>query len=383
MKKEKETKTEKGKEYKKKKRNDSKEINEEKELKKLQRLKVSTPQLLISIKSMSALLKAGIAISETVETLSDQSSDENLNKIYTYINRKIESGSTLAEAMAYFPKIFSEEIVSVVQAGEEGGSLENNLVFIAETIKKEYELNKKLKGAIIYPLIIISLTVVEFIGMIFIVLPKLESVFSSFPEVPPFTRFIMDSAQYIREHWMIILGIILVIIAAIWIFLRTKPGKRFLSWLSINFPILKKLFSSNILASFSRTLSVLLMSGIPLSKALDITASTTSNYKYSEILKDVQENTERGKQVSDSLENYEKYFNKSFVKMVEVGESSGTLEDSLMYLHEYYSQEVDEMSNNIVTFVEPILLIFVGLIIGLLGVTVLLPMYQLMGTINA
>ncbi len=383
MKKEKETKTEKGKEYKKKKRNDRKEINEEKELKKLQRLKVSTPQLLISIKSMSALLKAGIAISETVETLSDQSSDENLNKIYTYINRKIESGSTLAEAMAYFPKIFSEEIVSVVQAGEEGGSLENNLVFIAETIKKEYELNKKLKGAIIYPLIIISLTVVEFIGMIFIVLPKLESVFSSFPEVPPFTRFIMDSAQYIREHWMIILGIILVIIAAIWIFLRTKPGKRFLSWLSINFPILKKLFSSNILASFSRTLSVLLMSGIPLSKALDITASTTSNYKYSEILKDVQENTERGKQVSDSLENYEKYFNKSFVKMVEVGESSGTLEDSLMYLHEYYSQEVDEMSNNIVTFVEPILLIFVGLIIGLLGVTVLLPMYQLMGTINA
>jgi type IV pilus assembly protein PilC len=383
MKKDKETKIKKEKRSKKEKKNDSKQINEEKELKKLQRLKVSTPQLLISIKSMSALLKAGIAISETVDTLSDQSSDENLNKIYTYINRKIESGSTLAEAMAYFPKIFSEEIVSVVQAGEEGGSLENNLVFIAETIKKEYELNKKLKGAIIYPLIIISLTVVEFIGMIFIVLPKLESVFSSFPEVPPFTRFIMDSAQYIREHWMIILGIILVIIAAIWIFLRTKPGKRFLSWLSINFPILKKLFSSNILASFSRTLSVLLMSGIPLSKALDITASTTSNYKYSEILKDVQENTERGKQVSDSLENYEKYFNKSFVKMVEVGESSGTLEDSLMYLHEYYSQEVDEMSNNIVTFVEPILLIFVGLIIGLLGVTVLLPMYQLMGTINA
>jgi type IV pilus assembly protein PilC len=358
-------------------------INEEKEIKKLKKLKVSTPQLLISIKSMSALLKAGIAISETVETLSDQSSDENLNKIYKYINKKIQSGSTLAEAMAHFPKIFSEEIISVVQAGEEGGSLENNLVFISETIKKEYELNKKLKGAIIYPLIIISLTVVEFIGMIFIVLPKLESVFSSFPDVPPFTQFIMDAAQYVRDHWMIILGIVLLIVIAIWIFLKTKTGKRFISWLSINFPILKKLFSSNILASFSRTLSVLLMSGIPLSEALDITASTTSNYKYSKILKDVQENTKKGKQVSDSLEKYEKYFNKSFVKMVEVGESSGTLEDSLMYLHEYYSQEVDEMSNNIVTFVEPILLIFVGLIIGLLGVTVLLPMYQLMGTINA
>jgi type IV pilus assembly protein PilC len=332
---------------------------------------------------MAALLKAGVAISETIKTLSTQSSDENLNKLYTYIHKKIDSGYTLAEAMALFPKAFSETIVSVVQAGEEGGSLEKNLIFIAETIKKEYELKKKLRGAIIYPTIIISLTIAEFVGMIFIVLPRLEDLFSSFPNIPPFTLFVMNAAQFIRSNWIPILGIIIAIIVLIIIFLRTKPGKRFTSWLSLNFPILKKLFKSNLLASFSRTLSVLLMSGIPLSKALEITSSTTGNYIYSRILKEVHQNVQKGQQLSTSFEEHEKYFNRSFLKMVNVGETSGTLEESLMYLHEYYSDEVDEMSNNIVTFVEPLLLIFVGLIIGLLGVTILFPMYQLMGTINA
>ncbi len=360
-----------------------KDKRETKELKKLQRLKVSIPQLLISIKSMSALLKAGIAISETVETLSDQSSDENLNKIYERINKEIESGSTLAEAMSLFPKVFSETIVSVVRAGEQGGSLEKNLIFISDTIKKEYELSRKLKGAIIYPVIIIGLTIAEFVGMIFIILPKLEDLFSSFPNIPPFTMFVMNAASFIRTNWLPILGILIVIGVTIFVFLKTKTGKRFTSWLALNFPILKKLFISDILSSFSRTLSVLLMSGIPLSQSLEITVSTTNNYIYSRILKEVQANVQKGQNLSTSFAEHEDYFGKSFIKMVSVGESSGTLEDSLMYLHEFYSDDVEEMSSNIVTFVEPLLLIFVGLIIGLLGATVLLPMYQLMGSINA
>ena len=360
-----------------------KEIKKDKELRKLKRLRVSIPQLLISIKSMSALLKAGVALSETIKTLSTQSSDENLNKIYTYINKRIDSGDTLAESMSLFPRVFSETIVSVVEAGEEGGSLEKNLIFIAETIKKEHELKRKLKGAIIYPVIIIGLTLSEFIGMIFIVLPKLEDLFSSFPNIPPFTLFVMNVAKYIRTNWLPILAIIIFIVICIIAFLKTKLGKRFISWLSINFPILKKLFTSNILASFSRTLSVLLKSGIPIARSLEITSATTSNYIYSKILKTVYGNVKKGQELSTSFAEYDRYFTKSFLKMVSVGETSGTLEDSLMYLHEYYSEEVEEMSNNIVTFVEPLLLIFVGLIIGLLGATILLPMYQLMGSINA
>lgn len=357
--------------------------NQDKELKKLRKAKVSIPQLLISIKSLSALLRAGISLGDTVETISEQSTDENLNKIYKYIYREIREGETLAGAMSLFPKVFSETIVSVVQAGEKGGSLEENLIFISETIKKEYELKKKMKSALIYPAIIISLTIVEFLGMIFIVLPRLETLFSAFPNVPPFTVFIMTVAQAIRSNWMIILGGLVLIILAIKVFLGTKLGNKFTSWLSLNFPILKTLFTSNILSSFSRTLSVLLASGIPLVKSLTITSSTVGNYMYAQVLKEAKDQVEEGQNLSDSLAKHEKFFNKSFVKMVAVGETSGTLEESLMYLHDYYSEEVDDISNNIVTFVEPLLLIFIGLIIGFLGVTILMPIYQLMGSINA
>jgi type IV pilus assembly protein PilC len=360
----------------------SKEELRKKELKKLQRISVSMSNLLISIKSLAALLKASIPLSDTIKTISEQSSDPNLNRIYAFISQEIDKGSTVAEAMRLFPKVFPGTVSSVVEAGEKGGSLEKNLIFISDTLKKEWELKKKLKGAVIYPAIIISLTILEFVGMIFIVLPKLESLFTSFPNIPPLTLFIMKTALSIRTNWLPILLVILVLIVGILVFLRTKPGKMFTGWLALNFPILKKLFKSNILSSFSRTLSVLLASGIPLSKSMTISSTTTSNYLYAKVLVGVQKTLEQGKDLSLSLAMYPDYFNNSYVKMIDVGEVSGTLEDNLMYLHEYYSEEVTEMSNNIVTFVEPLLLILVGAIIGLLGVTILMPIYQLMGTIN-
>lgn len=354
----------------------------EKSLKKLQGIKVKVPTLLISIKSLAALLKAGIPLSETIETISGQSSDENLNSIYTYISQEVKKGISLATAMRLFPKVFPETVASVVEAGEKGGSLEKNLIFVAETIQKEWEINKKLKGAVIYPVIIVGMTMVEFLGMIFIILPKLEVMFEAFENIPAFTLFIMNVAKFIRINWMVIFGIIFVLIIGLVIFLRTKPGKKFTGWLAINFPILKKLFTANILSSFSRTLSVLLASGIPLERSMEITSSTTSNFIYADILKKVHGGIQHGKDLSISLGEYPKYFNASFVKMIDIGEVSGSLEENLMYLHEFYTEEVTEMSNNIVTFIEPLLLILVGLIIGGLGITVLMPIYQLMGTIN-
>lgn len=354
----------------------------DKELRRLQRVKVSTSNLLISIKSLAALLRASISLSDAIKTMSEQSNDKNLNRIYAYLHKKVEEGSSLSDAMRLFPKIFPETMVSVVDAGERGASLEKNLLFIAESIKKSHDLNRKMKGAIIYPIIIISMTVAEFVGMIFIVLPKMENLYSSFPNVPPFTIFIMNSAQAIRDNWWIILLAIFLLGFLFYLFLKTKVGRYFTSWLSLHFPILKNLFISNILASFSRTLGVLLASGLPLSKALLISSTTMSNSIYSDILKKVHSNIDRGQNLASSLAVYDQYFNKSFIKMVEIGELSGTLEENMMYLHDYYSDDVTEMSNNIVTLIEPLLLILVGVIIGLLGITILMPMYQLMGSIN-
>jgi type IV pilus assembly protein PilC len=192
----------------------------------------------------------------------------------------------------------------------------------------------------------------------------------------------MNTAQSIRDNWLIIAIVIFVLLLLFSIFLRTKQGNIFLSWLALHFPILNRLFVNNTLASFSRTLGVLLASGIPLSKALKISTNTVNNYMYSKVLESVYNDIKSGKNLALALAAHPDYFNKSFIKMVEIGEMSGTLEENLMYLHEYYSDEVTEMANNIVTVIEPLLLILVGVIIGLLGVTILMPIYQLMGSIN-
>lgn len=354
-----------------------------KEYKKLKGLKIKIPSLLMSIKSLSTLLKAGISLSETMETISGQSSDENLNNIYSYMSSEVRKGSTLADVMRLFPKTFPETISSVVEAGERGGSLETNLLFVSETIQKEWEVNKKLKGAMVYPIIVIGMVVVMFIAMIFFVFPKLEVMFQAFENIPDLTKNIMKLAGYIRGHWIPIFGIILVLVIALVIFLRTKSGKKFLAWLAIHFPILKNLFKANILASFSRTLSVLLASGIPLEKSLEITTTTTSNYIYAETFKEICQSIGEGNNLSLSLSAYPEYFNKSFVKMIDIGEVSGSLEENLLYLHDFYAEEVDEMSENLVTLIQPILLIFTGALIGSLALLVLMPIYQLMGSINA
>jgi len=355
----------------------------EKEYKKLKGLKIKVPTLLMSIKSLSTLLKAGIPLSETMDTIAGQPSDENLNNIYSYISSEVRKGSTLADAMRLFPKTFPETISSVVEAGEKGGSLETNLLFISETIQKEWEVSKKLKGAVVYPIIVIAIVVVMFIAMIFFVFPKLETMFQAFPNVPELTQKIMAGAGFIRTNWIPIFGGIAALVIVFIIFLRTKAGKKFSAWLAIHFPILKDLFKANILSSFSRTLSVLLGSGIPLEKAMEITASTTNNYIYAECFREICKKIGEGNDLSLSLSNYPDYFNKSFVKMIDIGEVSGSLEENLMYLHDFYAEEVDEMSENLVTLIQPLLLIFIGVLIGGLALLVLMPIYQLMGSINA
>ncbi len=359
------------------------EKEKEKKYKKLSNLKIKIPALLMSIKSLSTLLKAGIPLSETMETLAGQSSDINLNNIYSYMSSEVKKGSTLANAMRLFPKTFPETISSVVEAGEKGGSLETNLKFISETIQKEWEVSKKLKGAIVYPIIVLGMIGIVFIVAIFVIFPKLEVMFEAFENIPQLTKSIMAGAGTVRENWMFILAGALVLIVCFVLFLKSKNGKKFSAWLAINFPILKNLFKSNILSSFSRTLSVLLASGIPLEKAMEITANTTSNYIYAERFKEICRSIGEGNDLSISLSYYPEYFNRSFIKMIDIGEVSGSLEDNLMYLHSFYSEEVDEMSENFVTLIQPILLIIVGALIGGLALLVLMPIYQLMGSINA
>ncbi len=358
-------------------------VVDEKKIQKLKKMKVSVTSLIMMTKSLASMLKASIPITEAIKILEEQSDDKTLSEILSAINTDIQSGEKLAAAMEKFPKAFPEMMVSLIYAGESGGSLELNLNYLGDYLSKQHEVNKKIKTALIYPLIIIGLAGVQMTAMVFFIFPRLEELFISFPNVPALTQNIIRVSGMIRENWYFILIGIIIIFLAFSQFFKTKKGERFLSWLSINFPILKNLFVSNILANFSRTLSILMQSGINISKALKISSNTIGNQIYADKIMQVYDNAKKGQSISESLKEHPKYFNKSYVKMIEVGERTGTLEDNLGYLHKFYTEKVDDITGNITTFIEPLLLILVGAIIGFLGISVIVPIYQFMSSINA
>ncbi len=360
-----------------------KEVDYDKRVKKLRKAKVSPTELIMFIKSLASMLQATIPITEAIKILEEQSDDKIMKEVLSLIYLDIEAGENLSRSMEKFPRIFPEIMVSLVYAGESGGSLEMNLKYLADFLTKQHEVNKKVRSALIYPGIIIGLTCVQLTAMVFFIFPQLEELFESFPNVPAFTQNVIYASGVVRENWYFVLAAILILVIIVRQYFKTAKGKRTLHWLLINTPILKSLFVSNILANFSRTLNILMKSGMGISKALKISVSTVGNEIYAEKLVEVRENAKEGQSISASLKLHPKFFSKSFIKMVEVGEKTETLEDNLEYLYKFYTEKVDDITNNITVFIEPLLLILVGAIIGFLGITVIVPIYQLMSSINA
>lgn len=345
--------------------------------------KVSPLDVAMSIRHLALMLKAGMPLSDALHVLEGQSSDKRLQDAFADLSVQVQKGTALAEAMEKHPKIFSFIVRSVISVGEQGATLEGNLIFLAEFLKQSYELERKVKGAMTYPMIVFGLTVTEMLGVIFYILPKLDALFSSFDNIPAFTEFMLNSSKYITENIYAIAGGSVTFVTVYKVFMKTKAGKKLKEYMAINFPIIKDLNRKHILTNFSRTLGILLESGLPIVTALDISADTVGNSFYTNIIKDVHDNVKEGNTLASSLEEYAKYFPGTFTKMIAIGEETGTLEENLLYLHDFYTEEVTDMAENLTTLLEPILLVFIGAMIGLLALSVISPMYQLTGSINS
>lgn len=343
---------------------------------------IKTIDIILAIKHLSIMLKSSLAIEDTIRALAEQAVNKNLKKVWEDILANIQSGMSLSESMEKYPKVFTKVIVSIIRAGEEGGTLEKNLLYLADYIKKDYELKKKVKGALFYPMFIMSFTMVELLGFIFIIIPKLEPFFRSVKKVPTFTLIVLNFSKFIRDEKFLIVGVVVAVIGGLYAFFRTRAGEKVKDKISLNMPIVKNLIQQSILANFSRTLGILLDSGIPLTKALSICSETIGSETYTKILREIFDKVKAGRNLADCLADYPKYFPTTFTKLISVGEETSTLQDNLLYLHEFYTDEVNDMSNNLTTLLEPILLVFIGAMIGLLAISLVVPIFQVTGSIN-
>ena len=344
--------------------------------------KVSLINIILTIRHLSVMLKSGLALEDALKVLSERAPDQKLKDTYTDMLNDVRSGKTLGESMKNQRKVFSDIMISLIDVGEQGGTLEKNLVYLADYLKKNYELQKKVKNAMLYPIIVFVLTMVEMLGVVYFLLPKLESLFNSFKNPPEFTVFVLNASKFLRDNNLAIALIIIGMVIAMILFLRTKIGRKFKDYLLLNFPIIRGLTRANILTTFSKTLAILLQSGIPISKAIEISANTIENSYYQKALRVIFEDIKAGLNLAESMSKHEKYFPATFIKIVEIGENTGTLEDNLNYLYEFYRDDLEDMSNNISTLIEPLLLIFIGIMIGFLAIIIVGPIYQLTGTIN-
>lgn len=344
--------------------------------------KVSPLDIALSMKHLVTMVTSGLAIDEALDVLVNQVEDPMLKKIYREIHTDVTKGISLTEAMKKHKNVFSQMVISVIDIGEQGGTLEKNLAFLSDYLKKQYELKRKIGGATTYPIIVFFLTILEMVGVIFFVLPRLESVFSGLSTLPPITAFILNAAKFLRENYpLVILGLVAIYIV-IRLLLNTKPGRRFKDFVALHVPIFKNINRKQILADFARTLGILLESGVPFQRALDIAADTISNSYYKEAVQKMTQMTKDGKNLFESIGAFPKLFPPTFIKIIETGEKTGNLEDNLNYLYDFYTEDVLDLSNNLTTLLEPVLLIFAGLMIGGLALMIITPIYQLTGSLN-
>jgi len=344
--------------------------------------RVSLVDRALFAKHLSVMLKSGLPLSEAID-VARSSARGKLSKVLKGVQSSIESGHSLADSFARYPKTFSGLFVNATRAGEFSGTLVESMENIAEELEKEKKLRSKITGAMVYPIVVLIAAFGLGIVLSFVVLPKITPLFEGLGvELPMTTRVLISFSHFIQNYGLIFFLFIIGFIAFfIWL-VRQEFSQPITHKLLLSVPIVKNVSKNANLARFSRTLGMLLKSGVQIDEALDITRGTTNNYYYRQALARVSQNVRTGSKLSDNLAAYKKYFPIIAIKMIKVGEESGRFEDTLFYLADFYEAEVDTATKSLSTAIEPALLIIIGLVVGFLALSIITPIYDITGNIR-
>ena len=345
---------------------------------------ISLQEKLLFTKHLSVMVKSGIPLSESIELLAFQTKNKEFKNILNSVLLDIQNGQSLSKSISKFPKIFSNFFISLVTIGEKTGTLEKSLKFLSIQLNKDYSLKKKIQGALMYPGLIFTATIIVGGFISLFILPQLVDFFSVFDqELPLSTRFLLSFANLMKNYgFFIFIGVILFFILLIF-FLKLPFVKKHWHAFILKTPLFGKIILYSQLAHFSRNLGILLQSGIPIVSALDTTAQTLNNLKFRTDINLISERLSKGKKISQIINdsNFSEFPN-LVTKMIGVGEQTGHLEDTLLYLADFYEEEIDNISKNLNTILEPFLLLFIGLIVAFVALAVISPIYQLTGSIR-
>lgn len=342
--------------------------------------KVSTKDKILFSRQLATLLGAGLPLVQALRSTSDQTASKPLKVVINSLISDIEAGTTLSAAMAKHPRVFNSIFINLVAAGEASGTLDKSLERLASQQEKDADIVSKVRGAFTYPVIVLVVMGAVMSFMIVKVLPAVGNLYSSLPgaSLPLITRILLDLSKFGVHYWWVVIIIIIGLVFAIRAWIKTKGGRSTIDKIKMVVWPFGPLFMKVYMARFARTASTLISSGVPILQVLDITAGSINNVHISESLKKAIEQIKGGKALSDAIDK-DPNFLPLVPNMLRIGEQSGTIEQMMERVADYYEREVDNEIKTVSTLMEPVLMIILGVMAFIIVAAVLLPIYSLAG----
>jgi len=329
------------------------------------------------------LVDAGLPLLKGLHVLQRQEKTPQFSVALQGMAESVEGGSTFAESLGQFPQIFTLFYINMVRAGETSGALQTILIRLAEFMEKSQKIRNKVKGAMVYPMVVMVMAVVILAVLMVFVIPKFKEIFDDLLQgraLPILTEMVIGASTFIAQKWYIGLGFIVAFVFLFKAFSRTKSGRQTLDRVKLKLPVFGTLVRKTAIGNFARTLGTLLTGGVPILQALNIVRDVTDNAVLSKAVEQVHDSVKEGETIVVPLEA-SGVFPSMVVSMIQVGEETGALPEMLMKIAETYDDEVDTAVEALTSVIEPIMIIFLAVIVGTIVIAMFLPLVAIIGNL--
>lgn len=344
--------------------------------------KITMDDLVIFARQMATMTGAGITIVNSLDILADQTDNQNFKKTLGEIREAVNTGSSLSDAMARHTRVFSALFVNMVKSGESSGTLDVVLDRVASYLEKANSLRKKVQSAMVYPAVVTLMAVGITLVMILKVIPVFKDIYKGFgAKLPAPTEFLIAVSDAVRGYSLVVLAAVVVLVLAARWYIRSEKGRFFVDGMSLKLPVVGPLMRKVSISKFTRTLSTLVKSGVPILSALEIVAKTAENVVVEKAINRVRESVREGENIATPLEK-SGIFPPMVTRMVSVGEKSGELEKMLVKISDFYDDQVDATVNALTSLIEPLIIAFLGIVIGGIVICMFLPIFKISSIVN-
>jgi len=344
--------------------------------------RVKLKELALFSRQFSAMINAGLSVGKALDILRQQMRDATMREVVTEIKSDVSSGLSLGDGMSRHPKVFSGLYLSMIRAAEAGGVLDEVMDRLSNYLEAEHELKSKVKSAMMYPVLVFGFAMLVLAGLVLFILPNFKFIFDSMNlKLPLSTRILIDGSTWTRDHWYAPLFLMAVFVTGYVIFSRTEKGADTIDGLKLKVPVFGEMMLKLSISRFSRTFSTLISSGVPILRSMEIVMETLGNRVVAKAVQGALRSVKEGDRLSTPLMN-SGIFPPMVTQMMAVGEETGRLDFMLSKVSDFYEREVDATLKGLTSLIEPLMIIGVGAIVAFVAISVISPIYSLVGSIG-